>query len=381
MKFRSRVVLTLVALLTSVSALATVVIMSTGQPDADIEVSTLLVDDTSERNIAIDQDEAGEEAVESRGGLPTAQVAPSPTVVRAPVHAQVSPPAITPPCDPNGQTGEPCEPRDVSHLRLFSGGVSGAAYAPHDVSSVEEALEKGLREAEASPVHVVFRGTLRPDSVRCDWRGVARTAEQREEAIRFWLELDESTPLPSAEEVERRLLAELDRIDATFQWTARAGFRSLARGGSSTDQIFLTCYVDYNALEYLVSDGPSVVTVAYDQIAEARSYELYREAYAGGEFSHISPTAPIMTEGQYQAWLDDAVWLAERSMRNVVHGRESVVFLSPMAAHNAISVEAWQAVAQWDLRRAVGPGTDEASRVEPKGGPPPESTEKPLQPS
>ena len=78
MNFRSRVVLTLVALLTLVPAGITVLIMSAGQPDDDIEVSTLLVDDASEQNIAIDQDEAATEAVESRGGLPTAQVAPSP---------------------------------------------------------------------------------------------------------------------------------------------------------------------------------------------------------------------------------------------------------------------------------------------------------------
>ncbi len=33
-----------------------------------------------------------------------------------------------------------------------------------------------------------------------------------------------------------------------------------------------------------------------------------------------------------------------------IEGSESVLFLAPMEAHNAIAVEAWQAVAQWDLQ-------------------------------
>ena len=37
-------------------------------------------------------------------------------------------------------------------------------------------------------------------------------------------------------------------------------------------------------------------------------------------------------------------------MAAFIGGRESVVFLAPMGAHNAIAVEAWQAVAQWDLQ-------------------------------
>ena len=36
--------------------------------------------------------------------------------------------------------------------------------------------------------------------------------------------------------------------------------------------------------------------------------------------------------------------------RGDIGGRESVAFLAPMGAHNAIAVEAWQVVAQWDLQ-------------------------------
>ena len=55
-------------------------------------------------------------------------------------------------------------------------------------------------------------GRLLYDSTRCAWRGVARTATQREQAIRFWLESrGYRYALPSAAEVERRFMAELDQ--------------------------------------------------------------------------------------------------------------------------------------------------------------------------
>ena len=41
---------------------------------------------------------------------------------------------------------------------------------------------------------------------------------------------------------------------------------------------------------------------------------------------------------------------AEESLIGRIGGYESVVFLAPMGAHNAIAIEAWQVVAQWDLQ-------------------------------
>ena len=52
---------------------------------------------------------------------------------------------------------------------------------------VEDVLEQGLHLAGASPLHQAFRGTASVGSVRCEWRGVARTLAQRESAIRFRL--------------------------------------------------------------------------------------------------------------------------------------------------------------------------------------------------
>ena len=65
------------------------------------------------------------------------------------------PEAGRPPCDDGD-----CGSRDVSTFDLFSGrlGTNSALAEPDSAASVEDVLENGLRLAEASPVHVAFRG-------------------------------------------------------------------------------------------------------------------------------------------------------------------------------------------------------------------------------
>ncbi|MDE2902933.1 MAG: hypothetical protein OXP73_07870 [Chloroflexota bacterium] len=45
--------------------------------------------------------------------------------------------------------------------------------------------------------------------------------------------------------------------------------------------------------------------------------------------------------------MQSRVVAAEQALSAEIGGREAVVFLAPMGAHNAIGFEAWQAVAQW----------------------------------
>ncbi len=92
------------------------------------------------------------------------------------------------------------EGRRASVLELFSGGDAMSSVGP--AATVEEVLERGLRLAGASPVHLAFRGTAVANSARCDWRGIARTAGQRADAIRYWLELDADDELPNAAYLE-----------------------------------------------------------------------------------------------------------------------------------------------------------------------------------
>ena len=94
----------------------------------------------------------------------------------------------------------PCSPRDVSGIDISSNrlGSSGVALSIGPAGTVEEVLEKGLLLAGASPAHLAIRGVASSDSIRCDWRGIARTAEQREDAIRYWLGLDADDEIPHA---------------------------------------------------------------------------------------------------------------------------------------------------------------------------------------
>ena len=118
------------------------------------------------------------------------------------------PSAVSPPCSRGG-----CDQRDIGMLDLFSNSLGGhsAGFELQDTGTVEELLERGLALADASPVHLAVRGPTEADSVRCEWRGVARTPHQREEAIRFWLGLDDTEELPSAQEVERLFMEKLDQ--------------------------------------------------------------------------------------------------------------------------------------------------------------------------
>ena len=248
-----------------------------------------------------------------------------------------------------------CTPEGVSGPDLFSSpvGMNSASLSPEESPSVEETLEQGLGLAGLSPVHLAIRGVVDAGSVRCELRGVARTPTQREEQIRFWLGLSEDAALPSPSEAERLLLAELDAISPIYPETLKANFRSLAQGGLSSEYSFFICYADYIVHEYLLGSGPAIgakFTVAYDRLAERRSYELYARAQREGEFGSES----LLTEAEYEAetrrWVEDGEFL----MSLLLELDESVLFLAPMGAHNAIAAQAWQVVAQWHLELVDG---------------------------
>ena len=199
------------------------------------------------------------DVVES-GARPT----PTPEATAKPTAGPTPTPFPVPlPVEPCVQTTDICDERDVSGFDPFGGaaaGSGGAAYGyePQDAPTVEEVLEKGLYQSGASPVHIAFRGAPIGDSVRCDWRGVARAAQQREESARFWFGLDEDLPLPPAAEIENTLARVVGTLSPAFQASQRARWATLARGGFSTDTVSLACYADYQVQEYLLGSGPVV---------------------------------------------------------------------------------------------------------------------------
>ena len=244
---------------------------------------------------------------------------------------------------------DPRAVRDVSGIYLFSGRSSGGVTYSADSTgepTLEEILEAGLRLAGASPVHIAFRGTASASTVRCDWRGIARTPTQRERAIRFWLGLEPGAAVPDATYVETLFTVTLATLNPRFRETSKSNFLAIARGGLSAEYLFLACYVDYAISEHLLGSGASTLTVAYDRMGDAHSYELYLREHSDGSYGD----EPLIPRGVYESSLLEMVIEAERSLSERIGGYESVVFLAPMGAHHAIAVEAWQAVAQWDLQ-------------------------------
>ena len=110
--------------------------------------------------------------------------------------------------------------------------------------------------------------------------------------------------------------------------------------------MFLSCFVEYVVDEYLLGSGGTSLTIAYDSLAEGRSYDLYLLSHQSGELG----TATLLNLREYHALQDETKIQVEGFLENLIGGHQSVVFLVPMGAYNAISVEAWQAVAQWDLQ-------------------------------
>ena len=201
---------------------------------------------------------------------------------------------VEPVASPTGEdvTAEPpcgradCEPRDVTTLGLVFGDGSTPT---HDeiigAASVEEVLEKGLLLGEHFPPSTLRSGE-RPtsNSIRCNWKGLALTLEQRERQIRFWLGMEDDETLPDAQEIEAQFKSFIDGIAIQHREYVSANYLPMVRGGLSTDIVILGCYVDYSVGEYLLGTGPGVLTVAYDQVGHSRSYDLLRRGHEAGEF-------------------------------------------------------------------------------------------------
>ena len=84
----------------------------------------------------------------------------------ADIPAALNPPAAEP-AEPMARATHAAALSGISDR--FSGPAATASFKP-DTITVEDILEHGLRQGDASPVHIAFRGTPGMDSIRCDWR-------------------------------------------------------------------------------------------------------------------------------------------------------------------------------------------------------------------
>ena len=181
----------------------------------------------------------GGRAPVSQDSHPTAdRLASSAAAVSHPASASGSSSAVGP-ADPLAVNAPPTS----GHLAV--------ALSSGRVPTVEELLEAGLHRAGASPTHLAIRGTPATSSVRCAWRGIARTVDQRNAAVRFWLGLGPTDAIPEAAYLEVLFEAVWDTLDPKYRETATANFLAIARGGLSEDYRFLTCFADYAVTHYL----------------------------------------------------------------------------------------------------------------------------------
>ena len=253
--------------------------------------------------------------------------------------------AIAAYCAPGSATGPSCENRDVSHLALFLPLGAGHGHG-YDLPAVEQLLEMGLHGAGASPTHIVVWGATQADTVRCAWRPLAMTTAQREESIRPWLGYPADEPLPPAETVAADFNSFVALLAPQYEDAMRANFNHLAYGGVFTDGRDLACYADF-AVQYLLGEGPPVITIAYALPTKTRSYDLYQKAHAAGRYG----AEPLLTAAEYDAQNLETLNSTRHQLSEVLHNRGSLIFLTPMAAHYSIAIESWQAIAQWDLQR------------------------------
>ena len=170
--------------------------------------------------------------------------------------------------------------------------ILGTGSRPDPLPTVEETLENGLREAGASPVHLAVTGTPNADSVRCKWRGIARTTAQREDAVRLWLDLEDSDAIPPAEYLEVLFRATVNAAELENSETLKSNFAATTHGGLSEEYLFLTCFIDYTVSEYILGNGPDSITMVYDHRGEAPSYELYARAHDAGRLRRRGPPHP-----------------------------------------------------------------------------------------
>ncbi len=240
-------------------------------------------------------------------------------------------------------------PRDVSHLLMLHPRITGAAF-DYDLPDVERAMEAGWHGAEASPTHIVIKGTPVAEATRCAWRGTAMTNSQRHDAIRFMMGVDQNTAIPERSVLKGIFDAYVQRMAAPYTDAMEQNLYHLMDGGTLTEGQVLVCYVDFAVNEYILGAGPARVTVGYDDIAKTRSYGLYKLAHAAGRYGD----QPLLSQSDYAADTDKTLSDAEKGFASNLENRESVAFLTPMGAHSNIAVEVWQVIAQWDLQTVDG---------------------------
>ncbi|MDE2842813.1 MAG: hypothetical protein OXN21_05460, partial [Chloroflexota bacterium] len=193
----------------------------------------------------------------------------------------------------------------------------------------------------------------------------ARTLDRRAQSIMFWLGMSEEDQLPPEEEILARLEEQLGGIPEGKRPQLMAPMIDLVKGGLSQASPLMGCYMDLQADEYLLGSGPGLVTVLVQTFIPAHSWEFYTEVIKGGRPIEGGETREVHQRRQQELLMDIRL-----SMADVVGGRESVLFIAPLADQGNVAVEVWQVLALWDLQDGPEPGLVQAVRYDTYDGDP-----------
>ena len=160
------------------------------------------------------------------------------------------------------------------------------------------------------------------------------------------LDLQPDDEVPPTEYLSVLLKSTVNVIQPDLPTILKSNFESIARGGLSEEFLFLTCFIDYTITEYLLGTGPDTITIAFDNQGESPSYDLYLKTHTAGDYGDQT----LMTREDHQAQMSNLAATAKTNLTEYAGTNESIIFIAPMGAHNAIAFEAWQSAALWSLQ-------------------------------
>ena len=154
-----------------------------------------------------------------------------------------------------------------------------------------------------APRRCTWRSGARRRRIRCAAPGGASRGRRSNGRRRFgsgwgWTR---TTRFPARPTWRRCLPSRWKRWTPTTARRPRPIFWRSRGAASRWNYLFLTCFADYAVTNFLLGSGttPTTVTVAYDRMGEAASYDLYVREHDTGTYG----TAALQTRGEYETSL------------------------------------------------------------------------------
>ena len=165
------------------------------------------------------------------------------------------------------------------------------AAGPHspETATVEQILEEGRPWTGLGGTHIVLRGVVTAESIRCHWIGRAFPPLDTSDLWTFITGKETAEEMPAREEIEEILRPLTSPTGEGPVTREGALINHLLEGGYSEDLLQLMCYADYHVNEYLMGTGPEKVTVAYNSIYTEVGWEVLKKASAMAVYTDEKP--------------------------------------------------------------------------------------------